>query len=356
MNLNSFKPGQAWLDTDGNRIQAHGGSMHYEDGWFYWYGEDKSKTTGDGESWLDGVWHNGVLAYKSQDLYNWQRMPHLIPADLEDETSPMHPRRQMDRPHILHNAKTGKYVCFIKVMSSEHEQLTSILVADKFEGPYEFALKDFKPLGMDAGDFDLVWDDEAAQAYYVFEKVHTELIIADLNEDFTDVTGNFSSHFVNGHPPFTREAPAHFKRNGKHYLITSGTTGYLPNRSEAAIADEMHGPWTILGDPHPGDADHISFHSQISCIFKHPLKQDLYIAMADRWKIPVTAEEVRYLEQFFLKMFRDGLQPGPDNPPPPGGMMPVNTSIADYVWLPIRFEGEKPIIDWHEEWRVEDFS
>ena len=30
----------------------------------------------------------------------------------------------------------------------------------------------------------------------------------------------------------------------------------------------------------------------------------------------------------------------------------VNTSLADYVWLPIRFEGDKPIIEWVDEWTV----
>ena len=33
-----------------------------------------------------------------------------------------------------------------------------------------------------------------------------------------------------------------------------------------------------------------------------------------------------------------------------------NTAIADYVWLPIRFDSDTPIIDWHDEWRVEDYS
>ena len=40
----SITPGQVWLDTNGNRIQAHGGSI-IEDGIFYWYGENKEKTT-----------------------------------------------------------------------------------------------------------------------------------------------------------------------------------------------------------------------------------------------------------------------------------------------------------------------
>ncbi len=37
-------------------------------------------------------------------------------------------------------------------------------------------------------------------------------------------------------------------------------------------------------------------------------------------------------------------------------LLDPNTSIADYVWLPVRFDGDMPVLDWHDEWRVEDFD
>ena len=79
---------------------------------------------------------------------------------------------------------------------------------------------------MNAGDFDLVVDPTDGKAYYYFERVHSELICADLTADYTDVTGYYSTHFPRMQPSFVREAPAHFWRNGVHYLITSGTSGY----------------------------------------------------------------------------------------------------------------------------------
>ena len=125
------------------------------------------------------------------------------------------------------------------------------------------------------------------KAYYYFERVHSETICADLTEDYTDVTGYYSTHFPHPHPPYVKEeATAHFTRKGKHYLITSGTTGYMPNPSEFAIADTWHGPYTVLGDPHPEDESRTSYHSQISSVFKVEGKKDLYIAVADRWSMP----------------------------------------------------------------------
>ena len=28
----------------------------------------------------------------------------------------------------------------------------------------------------------------------------------------------------------------------------------------------------------------------------------------------------------------------------------ADTSVADYVWLPVRFEGKKPVIEWTDRW------
>ena len=46
MRQESIFPGQPWLDTNGNAIQAHGGAVYYEDGVYYWYGENKEHTDG----------------------------------------------------------------------------------------------------------------------------------------------------------------------------------------------------------------------------------------------------------------------------------------------------------------------
>jgi Glycosyl hydrolases family 43 len=359
----SIRPGQTWLDTDGNRIQAHGGSILFEDGVFTWYGENKEKTTPG-----SGNWHWGVRAYSSTDLYNWEDRGLIIPPVLDDPESPLHPAQKMDRPHILFNEKTEKYVCWLKVMGqgSHDTQRSTVLAADNLLGPYEIVRAGLEPLGMSAGDFDLVVDPDTKQAYYYFEKVHTDLICAELTDDYTDVSGEYSSHFPHPGPPFTREAPAHFRRNGVHYLMTSGSTGYFPNFTEVASAPDYHGPWTVLADAHPTDPSRTSFRSQISCIFKHPQKEDLYIAMADRW-LPELPENMPNVYEITAAMAQAGALPtdaaGSEVPAASdqqrGAMMAglgENTAIADYVWLPIRFDGNVPTIEWRDEWRIEDFS
>ena len=50
-----------------------------------------------------------------------------------------------------------------------------------------------------------------------------------------------------------------------------------------ASAPSYHGPWTALNDPHPDDTSRTSYQSQVTSVFRHPHKEDLYIALADRW-------------------------------------------------------------------------
>jgi len=346
---NSIRNGQPWLDTEGKRIQAHGGSIFYENGTYYFYGENKEKT--DGKT---NLWHWGVRMYESKDLYNWKDLGLIIPPDLDDPTSPLHPTSQMDRPHIIYNKETKKYVCWLKIMQPDGTQKSTILTADKLTGPYTIVRKNLRPLNMSAGDFDLVVAPDG-KAYYYFERVHSETICADLTDDYTDVTGYYSTHFPRPYPPFVREATAHFVRNHKHYLLTSGTTGYFPNPSEVAIGDSWHGPYTVLGDPCPNDESKTTYHSQVSSVFKVPGKKDLYIAVADRW-LPEHMD-LKYEE--YAKAFIAAFDPEFDrvaNHVTPMPNIEYNTRVAEYVWLPIRFDGEMAYLDWKEEWRIEDYE
>jgi hypothetical protein len=357
-----IRPGEVWLDTAGKPIQAHGASILQVGDTFYWYGENKERTLPG-----SGIWHWGVRAYASKDLVNWADQGLIIPPVPDDPASPLHPAKQLDRPHILYNAGTRKFVCWVKIMETDGRQTRTILTADRFTGPYTIIRHGLQPLGMNAGDFDLLINPDDLKAYTYFERVHSELICADLSGDYTDVTGYYSTHFPHPAPPQVREGPAYFHRRGKHYLITSGTTGYHPNPSEVAIADTFHGPWTVLGDLHPKDASRTSFNSQVSSVFKHPAKKDLYIALADRWMpdLPQTegagfasGDAYRRFEPMFAKMFNPD---GPALTPAEGAELKgqaerINTSRGTYVWLPLRFEGERPFIDWRSAWSPDDFT
>ena len=126
--------------------------------------------------------------------------------------------------------------------------------------------------------------------------------------------------------------------------------------------DDFHGEYTDLGDPCIGDTDGTSFYGQFTCIMRiHGIDQ--YIAMADRWK---PTERQKKFGIKYLKLVEKAMSGGkhadittPDYSPRPAGKLsgkPIihteNTSIARYVWLPIEWDGEKPLVRWHDEWTI----
>lgn len=347
----SFRPGKVWYDTEGKRIQAHGGSILYVDGVYYWYGENKEGITGYATGTKCKAWHHGVRLYASRDLYNWEDRG-IIMLD-EDPEGAFYPDNIMDRPHILYNQKTALFVMWAKCAAHGFEQsLFGISVCETIEGPFRFVgYVNSQPYH--AGDFDLV--EYEGKAYVIYENPHDSMICQTLTEDYLDVTEEVSVHIPQPFPPYTREAPAYFRHNGTHFLLSSGTTGYFPNASEVHKMDDFHGRWESLGDPCIGDFERTSFRSQFSSVFKHPHIEGLYIALGDRWltDLPIVYPDIntRY-EQIFNKNMK----------PLPKGFSfndytEANTSEANYVWLPILFrEDGRPYIVWRDTWTLEDFD
>lgn len=138
----SIRPGTPWLDTKGERIQAHGGSILHVDGTFHWYGENKEKTLPG-----SGIWRWGIRCHTSTDLYNWEDRGLIIPPVPDDPDSPLHPSKQVDRPHIVHDKHTGQFVCRLKIMGDIQE--STVLVTDTIEGPYRVVRTRVRPLGTD---------------------------------------------------------------------------------------------------------------------------------------------------------------------------------------------------------------
>lgn len=347
----SFRPGKYWYDTDGNLIQAHGGSILYAEGKYYWYGEDKQGVTGNATGERCPIWHQGVRLYSSDDLYNWKNEG-LIAIDKEDEQSPFYPGRVMDRPHIIYNESTRKYVMWAKIGGLIEKNLGfsdlyfAVCESESITGEFKVVGKVTEAT---AGDFDLVKCD--GKAYIIFELPHTEMLCAELDETYTNITSNISSHIPKPFPPFTREAPAFFERNGKKFLLTSGTTGYFPNQSIVYEFSDFHGEWTEIGDACAGDIYGNSFHAQFSSVFKHPFVEDLYIAVGDRWLTDLSYT-MPSPDDLFEAMFN------PEKEMKDAKSLDKytdeNTSMATYVWLPIRFaEDGKPYIEWQDEWEVQ---
>ncbi len=347
----SIRPGRVWYDTSGKRIQAHGGSILYANGKFWWYGENKEKITGRAKGELCPFWHHGVKLYSSNDLYNWKDEGFAV-RESDDPENPFYPANIMDRPHILYHEKNKQFVLWAKTAKSDFGQAKFSVCTGSDLHCLTF-LHEVDPAPYHAGDFDLFLRD--GRAYIVYENPHDSMICEELSDDYTALKGERSQHLQAECPPFVREAPAYFTRRGRAFLLTSGTTGYFPNPSEIAEIGEIHGAWNTLGNACVDDGKNNSFHAQFSSVFRHPFKQDLFIALGDRWLTDL-AEDLPDMQKAFYGFFSKKAKKTIDESILPQ-LTDDNTEEANYVWLPVRFrEDGTPYIAYAREWKIEDFT
>jgi len=314
MTINtSFRPGEVWLDTDGKPIQAHGGGLLYDDGTYYWFGENKDSDTAPG--FLHRVDVIGVSCYSSTDLLNWKNEGVVLTAEPDNPASDLHPSKVFERPKVLRNPKTGMYVLFAHADTANYEYARiGVAISASPTGPYAY-LGSMQPNGNDSRDM-TVFQDNDGRAYLFFSSEWNKTLhIIELSEDYLHPTSNEARAFIDQ----SREAPAVFKRNEKYYIISSACTGWDPNRAELATADSPLGPWTVIGDPCTGKDSEITFYAQSTFVFPLAGKKDAFIAMFDRWN-------------------KENLQD------------------SRYIWLPVQFDGGLVKIQWRDAWDLSVFD
>jgi hypothetical protein len=309
----SFHPGEPWLDTDGKPIQAHGGGILYDNGTYYWFGENKDGDTAPG--FLYRVDVIGVSCYSSTDLLNWKNEGLVLPAEPDNPTSDLHPSKVFERPKVLRNPKTGMYILFAHADTADYETARiGIAISSRPTGPYSY-LGSLQPNGNDSRDMTVFQDDDGKAYLFFSSEWNKTLHIIQLTGDYLRPTPNEARAFIDQ----SREAPALFKRDGKYYIISSGCTGWDPNRAELATAASPLGPWTVLGDPCVGTNSEITFFAQSTFVFPVAGKKDSFIAMFDRWN-------------------------------------KENLRDSRYVWLPVQFNGEQVKIQWRDAWDMSVFD
>lgn len=343
----SFHPGCLWFDTDGRIINAHGGGVLFHDGKYYWYGEHKGEHSNSALV--------GVTCYSSSDLYNWKNEG--IALSVSDKAgSPIERGCVIERPKVIYNVKTKKFVMYfhLELKGKGYDAANvGIAVSDTPAGPFRF-IKNGRinpgktPIGMKKKSMPDGWDnkeikwwtpewyklvkegmfvkrdldggqmsrdmtlfvDDDGKAYHIYSSEdNLTLQVAELTDDYLGYTGRYIRIDPSGH----NEAPAVFKKDGRYYMLTSGCTGWSPNAARLHTADNIMGEWTRHPNPCRGKDSETTFHSQSTYILPVQGKEDMFIFMADNWR--------------------------PDNP-----------IDGRYVWLPIKFEGDMPIIEWKSEW------
>lgn len=338
-------PGEVWLDTDGNPINAHGGGILFHNDTYYWYGEMKV-----GKTWLPDCnksWEGtrvdvtGVSCYSSKDLVNWKYEGNVLPAVKDDPNHDLHTSKVVERPKVVYNAKTNKFVLWAHIESMDYAKACSgVAISDSPTGPFQYIRsmrpnagywpvnlteqdtlgennlkRDFEG-GQMARDMTIFVDDDGKAYHFYSSETNATHHIAELSDDYLSHTGKYKRVFVGR----KMEAPAVFKRKGKYYFIASGCTAWAPNAARSAVADNIWGPWKELGNPCVGENADVTFVSQSTYVQPVVGKENAFVFMADRWN-------------------KDDLQD------------------SRYVWLPLTFgEDDSLNLEWHKEWDLDIFN
>ncbi|MGC4037053.1 MAG: glycoside hydrolase family 43 protein [Chitinophagaceae bacterium] len=308
-----FIPGEAWKDTNGNPINAHGGGLLYYNGTYYWYGEYKKGITKRVEyvtTWEDyRVDAGGVSCYSSKDLLNWKFEGVALRPNATDSSHDLHISKVIERPKVIYNKKTGKFVLWMHLDSEDYGYArTGVAVSDKPQGPFKF-IKSERPNGAMARDM-TVFQDEDGKAYHFFSSENNATMhIVLLSDDYLSHTTIEKRILIDQ----SREAPAVFKYNGKYYLITSGCTGWAPNAAAYAVADNLLGDWTQMDNPCKGQNADSTYGAQSTYVLPVQGKKNAFIFLADRWN-------------------------------------KTNLEDSRYVWLPMTVNDGKPTIEWRNKW------
>lgn len=100
-----IRSGEIWPDNQGVHVNAHGGGILYHDGTYYWYGENKSDSTSSAMV--------GIMCYSSTNLTGWNNEGAVLPVVMNDSTSDIVQGCVMERPKVIYNKKTNKFVMWV---------------------------------------------------------------------------------------------------------------------------------------------------------------------------------------------------------------------------------------------------
>lgn len=316
--------GTEWYDTDGNRINCHGGNIIKTDSLYYWYGEHRPG--------FDSNYQKGVACYSSPDLVKWKNEG-IVLATVNDTASVMQKGCTIERPKVVYCPKTKKYMLwFHHELKGRGYGAAHVAVAESKSptGPFKFLYsqrvnpgkyplnfdKKFKGHKWDAANGEwwtpewreavtegmfterdykggqmsrdmTIFVDDDGKAYHIYSsEENATLQIAELTKDYSRHTGKYVRIFPTG----LNEAPVVFKKDGKYWMICSGCTGWEPNEARLFSADEIMGEWTEYPTPFVGDGSKRTFEAQGA--FPLIVDGDIYF-FADEWR-PRCLADSRY--------------------------------------------------------------
>lgn len=317
----SFKPGETWNDTGGSAINAHGGCVQYYNGTYYWFGETRSGSTS-----------NGVSCYSSTDLYKWKKLSNAFTptGTMTDECKDVAQGRLFERPKVIYNEKTGKWVMWTHWENGKNynEAKVAVLTSNNVNGPYTLTPDGvFRPNDCDSRDQTLFLAADGRAYHVSATQTNYKTHFIRLSDDFTRPTDDESLQTLG----MRYEAAAMLQYGDSYWCLFSGCDGWNPNRGRYAwyVGDNPIDDWKSGRDFYANNSWGVDFcidegntkgyTSQPAYVFPVQGRDKCFIYMGDRWNSS-------------------------------------NVGSSKYVWCPLSIRSGYPAVRWYKEWNLSVFD
>ena len=138
-----------------------------------------------------GLKPGGVACYSSKNLTDWKFEGKVLPTVDDDPTSDLHPSQVIERPKVIYNEKTGKFVMWMHIESPDYEKAhAGVAVCDSPTGTFTY-LGSFKPNGADSRDQTIFKDDDGKAYHICSSEWNSTLYISLLTDDYTKPSGTY---------------------------------------------------------------------------------------------------------------------------------------------------------------------
>uniref|UniRef100_A0A0W0GF65 Galactan-beta-galactosidase n=1 Tax=Moniliophthora roreri TaxID=221103 RepID=A0A0W0GF65_MONRR len=239
-------PGAVWQDTNGKKIDAHGGMIINRGGTFHWVGHSVS---------------NGVTPwmYSSTDLLNWQDLGAQAPG----YTGTWRPK---------YAKPNGSFWLY-----AQKDRQCQVFRSSQLERGYkQAAITYLPPNDYSYSDTGMFLDPTSNTWFILSSADHNELQVNQILS--TGYVGDKVSSLKDG----PLEAPGIVYHEGVYYMIVSGKTGWRANPNKAYWSTSIKGPWAGGSDIAPPDQNTYGSQNTFELTIAGS-QATTYVYMGDAW-------------------------------------------------------------------------
>lgn len=261
----TIKNGQLWYTDKRQTVQAHApGFVRVGDIW-YMCGEDRTKQ-----------WNPDVNLYSSIDLVNWKFEKKIVQNGVT--TPELGSSRMIERPKLLYNKKTGKFVVWCHYESGNYgASEAACFECDSVNGAYKYVWSG-RPLDIKSRDCNVFQDNDGTAYFISTTDENRHLGLFRLSDDYHSAVEHTQLFAWQ-----SREAPAIVRLGDKYFMFSSACSGWDPNQCKLSYTTNLKSGWSGLSNIGNG----IAFDTQAAAILEiKGTKATTYLYVGDRWQDP----------------------------------------------------------------------